>query len=215
LRKASPELVAAQRRENLDGSPIVGGEAVPQKEPALGSYGLRTDDTLGMPWALADFGRLYMVHTKSLLEKVENPHRVVASLVPTEQEKLAIAFAAHLLRAGPGISRLATRKLSQLWTAGGNAAALKALHASGEWGDQAKARAASSLGKVIAEAWTLGVPIFNLIDDAVLKGQAPDESLKLVVESLREMERFSRDAIDLFEAAGYVDSSEPGHGEVR
>ncbi|MBA3877450.1 MAG: hypothetical protein C0498_11070 [Anaerolinea sp.] len=202
-------MLAALRASDEDAVRVQRGEAEDagsgrRKDPPLGFYGLPADGERQMPPALVDFNRLFCVQTKSLIgDEAGTPHRVVVALDEEEQEKLARAFAAHLLRVGPVAARNAVRKLSQLWTAGGDAERLRALRAGSEWGDEDKGNAAAAIARVLEEAWVLGVPIFNLIDDAAIRAEAPDRSLRLVADSLRDIERYAREALRLLEAGGY------------
>lgn len=199
LRASDDDAVRIQRGELNDPD---GGR---RKDPPLGFFGLPADAARQIPPALVDFNRLFCVQTKSLIgNDAVTPHRVIAALDDVEQEKLARAFAAHLLRVGPVAARMAVKKLSQLWTAAGDAERLRALRAGSEWGDQDKGNAAAAIARVLEEAWVLGVPIFNLIDDASIRAEAPDQSLHLVANSLRDIERYSREALRLLEAGGYV-----------
>lgn len=203
-------MLAALRASDDDAVRVQRGEAEDagsgrRKDPPLGFYGLPAYGERQMPPALVDFNRLFCVQTKSLIgDEGGTPHRVVVALDEEEQEKLARAFAAHLLRVGPVAARNAVKKLSQLWTAGGDAERLRALRAGSEWGDEDKGNAAAAIARVLEEAWVLGVPIFNLIDDAAIRAEAPDRSLRLVADSLRDIERYAREALRLLEAGGYA-----------
>lgn len=158
--------------------------------------------TTDFPGGVVDFNRAFSVGATSLFKGGDKAYGIVASLDRDGQLALADRWAGHALRRGPTPAKVGARKLAQLWTADGDVDRLRRLAKERSWGDRDKGIAAAALEAILQEAWTLGGPILDDIDAAAERGQRPDDSLRLVVDSLSDLRRLVGNAAELFAAAG-------------
>jgi hypothetical protein len=179
------------------------------KRDDLGLHGLPPGE--GFRGGIVDLNRLFSVQTKSLVGQGASPLcGTVISLDEKARLELANRLAGHLLRHGPHSARIGARKLSQLWTAGGDRDVLKRLGNDREWGDADKAQASKSVEAVLLVAWALGGLILDKVDSAAEQGEPPGPSLAEVHAAITDLRRVSGQALDAFAKAGWTDAG-TGH----